>query len=84
MTYNFTTGGVPQRLANLGFTVVVQLGNRGGSPERSNAYQSFSYFNMRDYGLADKKAGIEQLAARGTSGSTSIGSESTGIPVAAS
>src|SRR6185369_9177616 len=53
----------PQRLANLG-VIVVQLGNRGGSPERSNAYQSFSYFNMRDYGLADKKAGLEQLAAR--------------------
>jgi dipeptidyl-peptidase-4 len=63
VTYTFTTGGVPQRLANLGF-IVVQLGNRGGSPDRSNAYQSFSYFNMRDYGLADKKSGLEQLAAR--------------------
>jgi dipeptidyl aminopeptidase/acylaminoacyl peptidase len=63
VTYNFTTGGIPQRLANLGF-IVVQLGNRGGSPDRSNAYQSFSYFNMRDYGLADKKAGLEQLAAK--------------------
>jgi dipeptidyl aminopeptidase/acylaminoacyl peptidase len=63
VTYNFTTGGIPQRLANLGF-IVVQLGNRGGSPDRSNAYQSFSYYNMRDYGLADKKAGLEQLAAK--------------------
>ncbi len=52
-----------QRLAQLGF-VVIQIGNRGGSPRRSNAYQSFSYLNLRDYGLADKKAGIEQLAAR--------------------
>ncbi|HET9426103.1 MAG TPA: DPP IV N-terminal domain-containing protein [Gemmatimonadaceae bacterium] len=64
VTYNFAQpNSVPQRLANLGF-IVVQLGNRGGSPDRSNAYQSFSYFNMRDYGLADKKAGLEQLAAK--------------------
>ncbi|MCX7800018.1 MAG: DPP IV N-terminal domain-containing protein [Fimbriimonadales bacterium] len=51
------------RLANLGF-IVVQIGNRGGNPNRSNAYHSFGYGNLRDYGLADKKAGIEQLAAR--------------------
>jgi dipeptidyl aminopeptidase/acylaminoacyl peptidase len=63
VTYTFSVNSVPQRLANLGF-IVVQLGNRGGSPDRSNAYQSFSYFNMRDYGLADKKAGLEQLAAK--------------------
>jgi dipeptidyl-peptidase-4 len=43
---------------------VIQIGNRGGSPQRSNAYHSFGYYNLRDYGLADKKAGIEQLAAR--------------------
>lgn len=59
----FGATGVPQQLAQLGF-IVVQLGNRGGTPQRSNAYQSFSYFNMRDYALADKKSGIEQLAAR--------------------
>ncbi len=58
----FSAGGVPQQLAQLGF-IVVQLGNRGGTPQRSNAYQNFSYYNMRDYALADKKAGIEQLAA---------------------
>jgi dipeptidyl-peptidase 4 len=63
VTYNFSPTNVPQQLAQLGF-IVVQLGNRGGSPQRSNAYQSFSYFNMRDYALADKKAGLEQLAAR--------------------
>ncbi|MEJ5171533.1 MAG: prolyl oligopeptidase family serine peptidase, partial [Fimbriimonadales bacterium] len=51
------------RLANLGF-IVVQIGNRGGNPNRSNAYHSYGYYNLRDYGLADKKAGIEQLAAR--------------------
>jgi len=59
----FSAGGVPQQLAQLGF-IVIQIGNRGGSPLRSNAYQSFSYYNLRDYALADKKAGIEQLAAR--------------------
>lgn len=63
VTYSFQATNVPQQLAQLGF-IVIQLGNRGGSPQRSNAYQSFSYFNMRDYALADKKTGIEQLAAR--------------------
>lgn len=60
---SFSVGGVQQQLAQLGF-VVIQIGNRGGSPLRSNAYQSFSYYNLRDYAIADKKAGIEQLAAR--------------------
>jgi len=59
----FAAGGVPQQLAQLGF-IVIQIGNRGGSPLRSNAYQNFSYYNLRDYALADKKAGIEQLAAQ--------------------
>ena len=59
----FSANAVPQRLAQLGF-IVIQIGNRGGSPRRSNAYQAYSYQNLRDYGLADKKAGIEQLAAR--------------------
>ena len=59
----FNPGGVQQQLAQLGF-IVIQIGNRGGNPLRSNAYQSFSYFNLRDYALADKKAGIEQLAAK--------------------
>lgn len=59
----FVAGGTPQQLAQLGF-VVIQIGNRGGSPQRSNAYHSYGYYNLRDYALADKKAGIEQLAAR--------------------
>lgn len=59
----FSASAGPQRLAQLGF-IVIQLGNRGGNPARSNAYQSFSYFNLRDYGLADKKAVIEQLASK--------------------
>lgn len=59
----FSPSGGPQQLAQLGF-IVVQLGNRGGTPARSAAYQDFGYFDMRDYALADKKAGIEQLASR--------------------
>ncbi|MEP7347006.1 MAG: DPP IV N-terminal domain-containing protein, partial [Gemmatimonadaceae bacterium] len=59
----FVPGGTQQQLAQLGF-IVIQIGNRGGNPLRSNAYQSYSYYNLRDYALADKKAGIEQLAAR--------------------
>ncbi|HEY2787035.1 MAG TPA: DPP IV N-terminal domain-containing protein [Fimbriiglobus sp.] len=63
VTYRFASYGTNQQLAQLGF-VVIQVGHRGGSPERSKAYHSFGYFNLRDYGLADKKAAIEQLAAR--------------------
>ena len=63
VTFPFAPTAVPQQLAQLGF-IVIQIGNRGGSPQRSQAYQAFSYFNLRDYALADKKSGIEQLAAR--------------------
>lgn len=63
VTLGFTAGGGPQQLAQLGF-IVIQIGNRGGNPARSAAYQDFSYYNMRDYALADKKTGIEQLASR--------------------
>jgi dipeptidyl aminopeptidase/acylaminoacyl peptidase len=59
----FSATATQQQLAQLGF-IVIQIGNRGGSPRRSNAYHSYGYYNLRDYGLADKKAGIEQLAAR--------------------
>jgi len=59
-TFSATAG--TQRLAQLGF-IVVQIGNRGGNPKRSKAYDTFGYFNLRDYGLADKKAGVEQLGA---------------------
>ena len=59
----FSPFNTPQTLAQLGF-IVIQIGNRGGSPQRSNAYHSYGYYNLRDYGLADKKAGVEQLAAK--------------------
>jgi len=49
------------RLAQVGF-VVVTVGNRGGHPGRSKWYHNYGYGNLRDYGLADKKAAIEQLA----------------------
>ena len=52
-----------QQLAQLGF-IVIQVGHRGGAPTRSKAYASYGYFNLRDYGLADKKAAIEELAAK--------------------
>ncbi len=51
------------RLAQFGF-VVVTLGNRGGHPARSKWYHNFGYGDMRDYGLADKKAAVDQLADR--------------------
>ncbi|HWC99161.1 MAG TPA: DPP IV N-terminal domain-containing protein [Candidatus Sulfopaludibacter sp.] len=50
-------------LANLGF-IVIEVGNRGGNPHRSKWYHTFGYGNLRDYGLADKKHAVEQLAAR--------------------
>lgn len=51
------------RLAQFGF-VVVTVGNRGGHPERSKWYHNYGYGDLRDYGLADKKAAAEQLADR--------------------
>ena len=41
---------------------MIEVGNRGGNPHRSKWYHTFGYGNLRDYGLADKKAAIEQLA----------------------
>ncbi len=50
-------------LAQMGF-IVVTIGNRGGHPARSKWYHNYGYGNLRDYGLADKKTGLEQLADR--------------------
>jgi dipeptidyl aminopeptidase/acylaminoacyl peptidase len=58
-----TRGDRTWRLAQFGF-IVITVGNRGGHPSRSKWYHNFGYGNLRDYGLADKKAAIEQLAAR--------------------
>ena len=51
------------RLAQAGF-IVISVGNRGCHPSRSKWYHNYGYGNLRDYGLADQKAAIEQLAAR--------------------
>ena len=62
--YPFTRMTVrTDRLAQAGF-VVITVGNRGGHPDRSKWYHNYGYGNLRDYGLADQKAAIEQLAAR--------------------
>jgi len=48
-------------LAQLGF-VVVFVGSRGGSPLRDKWYDTYGYGNLRDYGLADKREAIIELA----------------------
>jgi dipeptidyl aminopeptidase/acylaminoacyl peptidase len=50
-------------LAQFGF-IVIEVGNRGGTPARSKWYHNYGYGNLRDYGLADKKSAIEQLARK--------------------
>ena len=52
-----------ERLAQFGY-IVISVGNRGGNPARSKWYHTYGYGNLRDYGLADKKAAVEQLAYR--------------------
>ncbi|RYF98389.1 MAG: S9 family peptidase, partial [Chitinophagaceae bacterium] len=51
------------RVAQIGL-IVVTVGNRGGNPSRSKWYHNYGYGNLRDYGLADKVAAIEQLSDR--------------------
>ncbi len=64
VNYSFGRIGNPtDRLAQFGF-IVVTVGNRGGSPERSKWYHTYGYGNLRDYGLEDKKVTVEQLADR--------------------
>ncbi len=60
---SFSLNSTEQALAQFGF-IVITIGNRGGHPDRSKWYHNYGYGNLRDYGLADKKAGIEQLADR--------------------
>lgn len=63
VTAVFTPKSPNVALAQLGF-IVIEVGNRGGNPHRSKWYHTFGYGNLRDYGLADKKAAIEHLASR--------------------
>lgn len=60
---SFSTNRFETALAQFGF-IVITVGNRGGHPWRSKWYHNYGYGNLRDYGLADKKAAIEQLADR--------------------
>lgn len=63
MTKTFNPRSNNISLAQFGF-IVIEVGNRGGHPQRSKWYHNYGYGNLRDYGLADKKAAIEQLARR--------------------
>jgi dipeptidyl-peptidase-4 len=59
----FVPRSASQMLAQFGF-IVIEVGNRGGNPQRSKWYHNYGYDNLRDYGLADKKRAIEELAQR--------------------
>ncbi len=59
----FSTNASEYALSQFGM-IVITIGNRGGHPARSKWYHNYGYGNLRDYGLADKKAAIEQLADR--------------------
>ena len=63
VTKNFASRNDRITLAQFGF-IVIEVGNRGGNPQRSKWYHTYGYGNLRDYGLADKKAAIEQLSRR--------------------
>ena len=63
VTKSFSPRAQNVHLAQYGF-IVIEVGNRGGHPARSKWYHNYGYGNLRDYGLADKKAAIEQLAQR--------------------
>jgi dipeptidyl aminopeptidase/acylaminoacyl peptidase len=63
VTKTFSPRNLNVALANVGF-IVIEVGNRGGNPQRSKWYHNYGYGNLRDYGLADKKSAVEQLAKR--------------------
>ena len=63
VTKTFSPRNANVLIAQVGF-IVIEVGNRGGSPQRSKWYHNYGYTNLRDYGLADKKAAVEQLAKR--------------------
>jgi len=63
VTKTFSPRNGSVALANVGF-IVIEVGNRGGNPTRSKWYHNFGYGNLRDYGVPDKKAAVEQLAKR--------------------
>ena len=62
VTITFNKANQSVALAQAGF-IVIEVGARGGAPQRDKWYDSFGYGNFRDYGLADKKDAAEELAA---------------------
>ncbi|SDL66171.1 Dipeptidyl aminopeptidase/acylaminoacyl peptidase [Pedobacter sp. ok626] len=54
-------GNFNASLAQMG-AIVVTMGHRGGSPQRSRAYHTFGYNNLRDFALADDYHAIHDLA----------------------
>jgi dipeptidyl aminopeptidase/acylaminoacyl peptidase len=63
VTKTFSPRNANVALANIGF-IVIEVGNRGGNPQRSKWYHNYGYGNLRDYGISDKKAAVEQLAKK--------------------
>jgi dipeptidyl aminopeptidase/acylaminoacyl peptidase len=63
VTKTFSPRNANVALANVGF-IVIEVGNRGGNPQRSKWYHNYGYGNLRDYGVPDKKAAVEQLAKK--------------------
>src|SRR5262245_10574035 len=63
VTKTFSPRNANVALANVGF-IVIEVGNRGGNPSRSKWYHNYGYGNLRDYGVPDKKAAVEQLAKK--------------------
>ena len=63
VTKTFSPRNANVALANVGF-IVIEVGNRGGNPTRSKWYHNYGYGNLRDYGVPDKKAAVEQLAKK--------------------
>jgi dipeptidyl aminopeptidase/acylaminoacyl peptidase len=60
---SFSTNAPETALAQFGM-IVITVGNRGGNPSRSKWYHNYGYGDLRDYGLADKKAAVEHLVDR--------------------
>ena len=83
VTHTFSAYGCKQQLAQLGF-IVIQVGHRGGSPQRSKAYQQLRV--LQPARLRPGRQEGRHRAARGAlhAASTSTGWASTAIPAAAS
>src|SRR5262249_11932201 len=63
VTKTFSPRNPNVALAQFGF-IVIHVGNGGGNPQRSKWSHNYGYGKLRNYGMADKKSAIEQLARR--------------------